>query len=137
MATACACVLAAPSTAAPVEFAATDGIDVASLSAEIASERADQEAEADAVLAAVTRDEPAVESPSLAALDIAFPIVHTEAMLWVFGVGMLRVEEERAVGAFGVEDAVFIEAGAIELLKIVLREKLLAARTANLLIGPR
>jgi hypothetical protein len=61
---------AAPSTAAPADFAATDGIDVASLSAEIASERADQEAEADAVLAAVTRKEPAVESPSPAVAEI-------------------------------------------------------------------
>jgi predicted Zn finger-like uncharacterized protein len=64
---------AAPSTAAPAEFAATDGIDVASLSAEIASERADQEAQADVVLAAVTREQPAVESPSLAGAEIMPP----------------------------------------------------------------
>jgi len=56
---------AARPAGASANFAPPADIDVGGLGAEIATERAVQEAEADAVLAEVTQDGAAVESPSL------------------------------------------------------------------------
>ncbi|HET7679704.1 MAG TPA: DUF3426 domain-containing protein [Xanthobacteraceae bacterium] len=56
---------AASGAGMPANFAAPEDIDVAGLSVEIATERAEQEAEADAVLAEVTQENAVADSPSL------------------------------------------------------------------------
>src|SRR5262249_50068696 len=72
------------------------------------------------------------EPPPMPVRDLALPIVHAERAQRVARIGMLRVDEERAVGAQRVEKAMPVEAGAVEPREIVLRKEFPAVRAARL-----
>src|SRR5262249_62176899 len=71
------------------------------------------------------------EAPALLALRVAGAVVHAELVKRVLGIGMVRVEQQLPVCQPWVEDTVLVQAGAVELGEVVLREQLPAVRTAN------
>ena len=72
------------------------------------------------------------EPPPLVALDVSLAVVHAELVLGVGRVGVLGVEQQRAVGAGRVEDTLLVQARLEELEEVVLREELLAVRALHL-----
>ena len=71
-------------------------------------------------------------APAMVSFDEAVAVVYGEKVQRVLRVGMLRVKEQRSVGALRIEYVVLVQPGAVELAEVVLREVLAAVRAAGL-----
>jgi len=61
------------------------------------------------------------KTPAIVALNVAFTVIDAKRVQRIVRIGVLGIEEKRAVGTQRIEDTVLVETGVVELIKIVLR----------------